>query len=290
MASQPPATIPPRNDVKGKAKAIDTMIDITNAHADNAQPRSQSLSYFDPAVDEPRPGQADQMETFGLPALLLSGSQPAPTPPYARRGRERVDTVESVRGPDPVVRVALAHAHARHADAPGQRAPAAADPDEAARQATVVLQTRLTTLLGKRPNGDDDDEEADAERDRDKGKDRDKEETVSAKKLKAQNSRLGKRLKPLQRTTSNMSCTDLLNGTPGQSPASTFAAAASPVVPPEPELVPQLPSAKRARPASSSGDEADTSGIGDGATSARRRTRACASRTPTRTRTGSSTA
>ena len=56
-----------------------------------------------------------------------------------------------------------------------------------------------------------------------------------------------------------MSCTSLL-GTPGQSPASAFAAAASPIAPPEPELLPQLPSAKRPRPASSSGDEAESNG------------------------------
>ncbi len=60
-----------------------------------------------------------------------------------------------------------------------------------------------------------------------------------------------------------MSCTDLL-GTPAQSPASVFAAAASPVLPPDPDLVPQLPdarvSAKKPLPASSSGDEAEGSG------------------------------
>ena len=54
-------------------------------------------------------------------------------------------------------------------------------------------------------------------------------------------------------------------GTPGLSPASSFVAAASPVQPPEPELVPQLPDARTSarkhaqNPASSSGDEADNS-------------------------------
>ena len=294
MASQPPATIPPKADAKGKAKAMDTMIDITNAHAENALPRSQSLSYFDPAVDEPRPGQADQMETFGLPALLLSGSQPAlsPRPPATPRRPGRTpdpddaalpttqpveeegesvsipsrmyeDRIPSSESPSPMRMPGM--------PTPQDSAPAPRTPTKPTKQATVVLQTRLTTLLGKRTKGDDDDAEAE----------REKEEALSAKKLKAQNSRLGKRLKPLQRTTvrrpppflspspltcssrgarqSNVSCTSLL-GTPGQSPASAFAAAASPIAPPEPELLPQLPSAKRPRPASSSGDEAESNG------------------------------
>ena len=76
---------------------------------------------------------------------------------------------------------------------PQDSAPAPRTPTKPTKQATVVLQTRLTTLLGKRTKGDDDEAEAEREKER--------EEIVSAKKLKAQNSRLGKRLKPLQRTT-----------------------------------------------------------------------------------------
>ena len=216
MASQPPATIPPKVDVKGKGKAMDTMIDITNAHADDAQPRSQSLSYCDPASsNEPRPGQADQMEAFGMPNLLLDGSQPvlSPQPPDTPRhpgqtppnrdedlpvtqpmpeegesvsipSRMHEDRIPSSESPSPMRMPGM--------PTPQDSAPAPRTPAKPARQATIVLQTRLTTLLGKRPNEDDD--EAEAERDKAK------EENLSAKKLKAQNSRLGKRLKPLQRT------------------------------------------------------------------------------------------
>ncbi|KAI1784898.1 hypothetical protein LXA43DRAFT_1186179 [Ganoderma leucocontextum] len=283
MASQPPATIPPKADAKGKGKATDTMIDITNAHADNPQPRSQSLSYYDPAAsNEPRPGQADQIETFGLPGLLLGSSEPTPspnppatprhparTPPNPDSGlpatqpaqeeggsvsipsRVYEDRIPSSESPSPMRMPGM--------PTPQDSAPAPRTPAKPARQATVVLQTRLTTLLGKRPNEEDEEDERERERERER------EETLSAKKLQAHDSRLGKRLKPLQRTRSNMSCTDLL-GTPGQSPASVFAAAASPVPPPEPDLLPQLPdthvSAKKARRASSSGDEAEGSFVG----------------------------
>ena len=71
-------------DVKGKGKATETMVDITNAHADDGQvrPRSQSLSYYDaPGADEPRPGQAEQMETFGMPDMLLGSAAPAHATP-----------------------------------------------------------------------------------------------------------------------------------------------------------------------------------------------------------------
>ncbi len=210
MASQPPATIPPKADAKGKGKGTDTMIDITNAHADNAQQRSQSLSYFDPASHEPRPGQADQMETFGLPGLLLGGSQPAPSPhpPATRLARTPPDAGdmlsmtqpmpeegESVSIPSRVYEDRIPSSESPSPmrmpgmPTPQDSAPAPRTPSKPVKKATVVLQTRLTTLLGKRPNED--------EREREQ---EEKEEILSAKKLQAHDSRLGKRLKPFQRT------------------------------------------------------------------------------------------
>ena len=218
MASQPPATISPKADVKGKGKATDTMIDITNAHADNAQPPSQSLSYYDStSSNEPRPGQADQMdqmEAFGMPNFLLDGSQPvlsprAPdTPRHPSRTPPNRDEDLPATQPMPEEGESVSIPSRMHEDripssespspmrmpgmpTPQDSAPAPRTPAKPVRQATVILQTRLTTLLGKRPNEDDDEAETGGER---------VEENLSAKKLKAQNSRLGKRLKPLQRT------------------------------------------------------------------------------------------
>ncbi|TBU46920.1 PITH domain-containing protein [Dichomitus squalens] len=250
MASQPPATIPaPKIDVKGKGKATETMVDITNARGDDAQ--AQSLSYYDPpGPDEPRPGQAEQMETFGMPDMLLGPAATAPATPRrsARAAPDSNDKLpatqavpvqdegESVSIPSRVYEDRIpSSASPSPMRMPGMPTPqdsAPKTPVKVAKQATVVIQNRLTTLLGKRPSEED-------------------EEVVQVKK----------------RTRSNMSFTDML-GTPGQSPASAFAAASSPVQPPEPDLVPQLPDAgtsvrkHASKPASSSSDEVDGSFVG----------------------------
>ncbi|KAI0788205.1 hypothetical protein C8Q74DRAFT_664413 [Fomes fomentarius] len=233
MASQPSA---PRSKAdpngKGKEKAAPdvTMHDITNAEE---QPyRSPGLSYYDPppasalapapTPDDIAPGQAEQMEVFGMPNMLLeqsagpeNASAPASDSAYdipvatqtqsapgselplhdesqsqvaipSKLYEERVPSSES---PSPL-------------RLPGHGSSGPATPNLVTRQATTVIQDRIMTLLGKRRS--------------------EEEEDAAPGRLHAQESRLGKRSRPLQRTRSNMSYT-----TPGgRSPAST----ASPVL------------------------------------------------------------
>ncbi|KAI0750029.1 hypothetical protein C8Q80DRAFT_1102390 [Daedaleopsis nitida] len=216
MASQqhPPAA---KTDVKGKGKvkATDaTMHDITNAESPGW--RGQSLSYGDPPPSAVRPGQAEQMEVeaFGMPNMLLG---PAPTPPSARQPSigsaydvplatqsavepsEPPDQEDSVSVPSKLYEDRVPSSESPSPlRMPGQRTPNT--PNKVTRQATMVIQDRITSLLGKRRSEEEE------------------------RRLEAQESRLGKRSRPFQRTRSNMSHTSL-RGTP----ASPTSAASPPL-------------------------------------------------------------
>ena len=110
------------------------------------------------------------------PPLQSANSFPAPsafpyTTPYTPAGSVIYST--SSASPSPM----------RMPGMPTPQDSAPKTPVKVAKQATTVIQNRLTTLLGKRPSEED-------------------EEVVQVpKKVQAHDSRLGKRLKPLQRTS-----------------------------------------------------------------------------------------
>ncbi|KAI0695513.1 hypothetical protein C8T65DRAFT_698690 [Cerioporus squamosus] len=214
MAAEPPAPTPlPKSDVKGKGKeqATDSkMMDITNA---DSAPRSQSLSYYDPPPDGSFPGQAEQMEAFGMPSMLLGQFEsiaPQPTPP-ADREESAPQTTQPSEPQDDAVSVPSKLYEDRVPSSespsplriPGHGTPRdhPSTPVKVTKQATAVIQDRITSLLGKRRS-----EEEHGER----------EESAPAK-LQAHDSRRdGKRARPLQRTRSNMSYSELISPPQGE--------------------------------------------------------------------------
>ncbi|KAH9933592.1 uncharacterized protein BXZ73DRAFT_89727 [Epithele typhae] len=257
--TQPASTPPLRVDTKGKGKEKATeamMVDITNAENGGLR-LQQSLSYND--LDEPCPGQMEQLEAeaeteanveaFGRPGLLLDdpgdtatlpGTSPAPSSddPGATQSEAEASIpsskpldgrVPSSESPSPL-RIPGGSSPHEPPSTPSRRA--------LVKKATMDIQARITSLLGKRPSEDDGNE--------------------GPAKLKRHDSR---RLKPLQRTKSAMS----LSGSPQMdSPTSAFLARASPVPPVELELIPRSRPGSAAKPTSSLSNEADTTMEVDG--------------------------
>ncbi|EIW57947.1 uncharacterized protein TRAVEDRAFT_72858 [Trametes versicolor FP-101664 SS1] len=276
MATQQPRTAPRSgSDKKGKGKEKASkeasMVDITN---EDRAPRSQSLSYYDPPPPGSRPPLAEEVESFGVPAMLLgevATSEPpgtprrpskTPTPPpkpeeaaAPPRTQPSADR-DATPGPSIPSRVFDDRVPSSESPSP-MRIPGAhtpSTPKRVTKQATKVLQDSISTLLGKRPA------EAIVEPERE----------VEAKKAKGPNPPLGKRARPLNRSRSNMSFTDSLTpgrSTPGFSPGpgahsrGTTTPAPQPAPAPEPALVPQLEVPGGNPRPTASGDEADNSFI-----------------------------
>ena len=267
MASQPPVDQEASKvDLKGKgkAKATDvTMADITNAEEVKAHARS--LSYRDPTPESLAPGQAEQAERegFGEPTLLL-GNMEVPDPDTSLANTQPTATSENDLVP---ISSPAFQNRVPSSESPSPlRMPGVATPRDApmtpkkrqklTRVSTKDLQARITTLLGKRPSEEDG--------------------GGSPSKLMRHESSQGMRPKPIHRSKvceehwckcvahysrslpfflqSTMSAA---GSSPAiQSPAGSFLALASPVPPPEPDLVPRS-SKRREQPGSA--DEADTS-------------------------------
>ncbi|CDO77918.1 hypothetical protein BN946_scf184727.g7 [Trametes cinnabarina] len=242
---------------KGKSKARDPgMVDITN---EDSAPKTQSLSYYDPPVAQPV--TVEEGELFGIPSMLLGEPEPG-QPPSTAEGYAKAPTASEQRvsaGPtttQPSVDAATdADANSSPVSIPTRlhddrvpssespspmRMPGAGTPSTPARvakQATRVLQESITTLLGKRP--------AAAVT---------TEHELDDESSKAQDTRLGKRARPLNRTKSSMSFIEAV--TPGRStPApQSRGASTTPIPAVDLALIP-LPEGKPHLTAS--GDEAD---------------------------------
>ncbi|KAI9064973.1 hypothetical protein FKP32DRAFT_1712505 [Trametes sanguinea] len=250
-------------DFTREQEAMDVgIVDITN---EDPAPHSQSLSYLEPLGV--RPDEAQESESFGLPGILLS--EPGSIePPVAYDGSAippgQVDgyavpmttqpsldssTNSNANSSPALIPTRLFDDRVPSSESPSpMRMPGAGTPSTPARvakQATKVLQESITTLLGKRPAATD----APEREPDDEGR-------------KAQDTRLGKRARPLNRTKSSMSNTEAM--TPGQSTpehgpglAACSRGASTPSSPaPELDLVP-LPEGK-ARSAAS-GDKVNNS-------------------------------
>lgn len=167
-------------------------------------PKSQSLSYYDPPPPGSRPPLAEEIESFGMPAILLgetAASEPpgtprrlsktltpppnpeeAAAPPRTQPSADR----EATPGPSIPSRVFDDRVPSSESPSPmripGARTPST--PKRVTKQATKVLQDSISTLLGKRPAA----EIVEPERE------------VEAKKAKGPNPPLGKRARPLNRS------------------------------------------------------------------------------------------
>ena len=212
MADEPPAPTPvPQADPKGKGKEQATdgkMADITNSAVESA-PGSQSLSYYDPPPDEPRPGQAEQMEVFGMPSMLLGQPDSAPyrpTPPRDPAESAPQSTQPSEPQDEDAVSIPskLYEERVPSSESPSPLRmpgpePGPATPAKLVKQATTVIQDRITSLLGKRRS---EEEQGDGE------------ESAPARLQGHDSRRDGKRSRPLQRTRSNMSYSELISPPP----------------------------------------------------------------------------
>ncbi|KAI0636255.1 hypothetical protein C8Q77DRAFT_1102527 [Trametes polyzona] len=257
-------------DRKGKGKEKEkasrdvSMVDITN---EDHAPRAQSLSYYDAPADAPAQA-AEEIESFGIPALLLGDSpvgQPTRIPPRSGPSRTPSPPVDAnfdrevslPAAPPPTEPSSEAECDRSTSSEPSipsrlhdERVPSSESPSpmrmpgvrtpttpaRVTKQATKVLQESITTLLGKRPAA----EAVVPERD-----------SAMKRTKSGTDVLLGKRARPLNRTRSNMSFTGDL--TPGR---------ASPVLSPVPPSARSRAGSKtpvsaaatgRAEPASESG-------------------------------------
>ncbi|KAI0648707.1 hypothetical protein C8Q79DRAFT_1007282 [Trametes meyenii] len=272
MATQhPPPSRSIGGDRKGKGKEKDmsrdeSMVDITN---EDRAPRMQSLSYGDPPPNA-RPHAAEELESFGLPAMLLGGPTPdkppgtphrlvkAPTPVFAPEDASAPSRTQPDANPNESSSIPPLSSQGRVPSSespspmrmPGERTPGT--PVRVTKHATRVLQESISTLLGKRPAS-----VVRAER-----------EEADAEAVKGKDGRLGKRSRPLNRSRSNMSFTESVTpgrSTPVLSPHSAPRSRESttPARPPAPSPQLAAPPAEaplpQRRPSHGSGDEGDNS-------------------------------
>ncbi|KAI0763303.1 hypothetical protein BD413DRAFT_211081 [Trametes elegans] len=211
MATQQPAK-KSQGDLKAKGKGNAGMVDITNDPA----PRSRSLSYYDPPLDEPQAG-GEEHESFGVPSMLLDAPLPSDQPSTPRqhskapspalqsdadapppRTQSDADQSSDAAIPDRLYeeRVPLSESPSPMR-MPGERTPTT--PRRFVRQPTMELQQRITTLLGKRTAAQMETDIA---------------AVRECERKDARDARFGKRPKPLDRSRSHISLSD--SGTPGR--------------------------------------------------------------------------
>ncbi|TFK81684.1 hypothetical protein K466DRAFT_666976 [Polyporus arcularius HHB13444] len=211
MAPEPTSVAKTDTTGKGKEKARDDkMVDITNAES---APRSQSLSYYDPPPDDERPGQAEQMEAFGMPSMLLGQSQSLTRPPTPSKGsaKSAARLTQASEPQDDAVVVSIPSKLSEDRRVPSSASPSPlrmpglgtprdhpSTPVKVTKQVTAVIQERITSLLGKRRS---EEEQGGGER----------QESGPAKLQGHDSRRDGKRSRPLQRTRSNMSYSELIS-------------------------------------------------------------------------------